>query len=164
VSIGMLEHVGTDHYRHLGYVMDRVLDRQTGRGLVHFIGRNSPMPFNPWIARHIFPGAHAPSLGEVLPDLLELPMFSVLDIENLRLHYARTLAIWLQRFEANADAVRARFDEPFVRTWRLYLASAQACFESGDLQLFQIAFGRASDNSIPLTRRGLYPEIPHGSL
>jgi cyclopropane-fatty-acyl-phospholipid synthase len=164
VSIGMLEHVGRDRYRSLGHVMDRVLDRRTGRGLVHFIGRNQPMPFNEWIARYIFPGAHAPSLGEVLPDLLEAPRFTVLDIENLRLHYARTLGHWLERFEAHADTVRVQFGDTFLRTWRLYLASAQACFRSGDLQLFQVAFARAGDNSIPPTRHALYTSDPYGPM
>jgi cyclopropane-fatty-acyl-phospholipid synthase len=163
VSVGMLEHVGPGRYGDLGAVMDRVLDPRVGRGLVHFIGRNRPMAFNAWINRYIFPGAHAPSLSEVLPSLLETYRFSVLDIENLRLHYARTLAEWLRRFETHADQVRDRFDQRFVRMWRLYLASAEACFRSGDLQLFQISFARAGDTTVPLTRRSLYAGGRHGS-
>ena len=159
VSIGMLEHVGRQHYLDLGGVIDRVLDRQTGRGLLHFIGRAHPMPFNPWITRHIFPGAYAPSLAEVLPAVLERHRLPVLDVENLRLHYAETLRHWLDRFERQVDVIRTRFDERFVRMWRLYLASAQASFQSGDLQLFQIGFGRTGDNAIPWTRRSLYQEI-----
>lgn len=156
VSIGMLEHVGRPHYADLGTLIDRVLDPGHGRGLLHFIGRNRPMPFNPWITRHIFPGAYAPSLGEMLPGVLESSNFSVLDVENLRLHYMLTLQHWLARFESHAGDIAAVFDEAFVRTWRLYLASAQASFASGDLQLFQITFGRAADNTGPWTREGLY--------
>jgi hypothetical protein len=48
--------------------------------------------------------------------------------------------------------------------WRLYLASAQACFRTGDLQLFQVTFGRAADNGRPWTREGLYAESGDGSL
>jgi cyclopropane-fatty-acyl-phospholipid synthase len=164
VSVGMLEHVGHDHYPQLGDVMNRVLDPNHGRGLVHFIGRNAPMEFNPWIAKHIFPGAYAPALSEVMPGLFEAHHFSVLDVENLRRHYATTLRHWLDRFESHVDEIRSRFDEAFVRTWRLYLASAQACFTSGDLQLFQIVFDRAASDRMPLTRQGVYARSGHGRV
>ena len=156
VSIGMLEHVGRDTYGALGQIIDRVLDETHGRGLLHFIGRNQPMEFNPWIAKHIFPGAYAPALSEVLPTVCEDAGLSVVDIENLRVHYAATLQHWLTRFEAHAGDIARQFDDRFVRTWRLYLAGALASFVSGDLQLFQITFTRARDNSRPLTRAGLY--------
>jgi len=156
VSIGMLEHVGLRHYADLGQVINRVLNRQEGRGLLHFIGRSRPQPFNPWITRYIFPGAYAPSLAQVLPSVLECHNLSVLDVENLRLHYAETLRHWLDRFERNSDVIRAAFDDRFIRMWRLYLSSAQASFRSGDLQLFQVTFGRSVDNTVPWTRRDLY--------
>jgi cyclopropane-fatty-acyl-phospholipid synthase len=158
VSIGMLEHVGLKQYPDLGRVIDRVLDPQVGRGLLHFIGRTRPMPFNSWITRYIFPGAYAPSLAEVLPDVLERHRLPVLDVENLRPHYAATLRHWLDRFERHIDVIRSRFDDRFVRMWRLYLASAQASFRSGDLQLFQVTFGRPADDTLPWTRRALYHE------
>jgi cyclopropane-fatty-acyl-phospholipid synthase len=156
VSIGMLEHVGREQYEALGDVIDRVIDPARGRGLLHFIGRNYPMPFNAWIAEHIFPGADAPALSEVLSGALESHNLSIADVENLRLHYARTLTQWRERFEAQAVGVEALFDQAFVRTWRLYLASAEASFLSGSLQLFQVTFGRAADNTRPATRAGLY--------
>jgi cyclopropane-fatty-acyl-phospholipid synthase len=164
VSIGMLEHVGRAQYEALGGMIDRVLDREHGRGLLHFIGRNTPMPFNPWITKRIFPGAYAPTIGEVSVAILEPRRFSAIDVENLRLHYAKTLEHWLDRFEQHARTIHAMFDEPFVRMWRLYLASAQACFRTGDLQLFQVTFGRAADNGRPWTRDGLYVGGGDGSL
>ena len=54
VSVGMLEHVGTDHYQELGAVIDRVL-KDDGRGLIHTIGLNYPRPMDAWTERHIFP-------------------------------------------------------------------------------------------------------------
>jgi cyclopropane-fatty-acyl-phospholipid synthase len=156
VSIGMLEHVGPRQYRVLGDVIDRVLDRERGRGLLHFIGRATPRPFNAWTERYIFPGAYAPTVGEVTPDVLERTGLAVYDVENLRLHYAATLEHWQRRFEQHVDAVRERFDEPFVRTWRMYLASARAGFMTGDLQLFQIVFGRGAEEAAPGTRQAWY--------
>jgi cyclopropane-fatty-acyl-phospholipid synthase len=84
--------------------------------------------------------------------------FSVLDVENLRLHYARTLEHWLRRYEVNADKVLAMFDQEFVRAWRLYLAGSIATFKTGDMQLFQVVFTRAANNQIPWTREGLYQQ------
>jgi cyclopropane-fatty-acyl-phospholipid synthase len=154
VSVGMLEHVGPEHYRDLRRVIDRTLAPH-GRGLLHSIGRNRPIEFGPFVARRIFPGAYPPTLREMV-GLLEPADLSVLDVENLRLHYARTLEHWLARFEEHRDEIARRFDERFVRTWRLYLAGSIASFRTGLLQLFQVVFARGTNNDIAWTREDLY--------
>ena len=154
VSVGMLEHVGTDHYRDLGRVIDRCLPAH-GRGFIHTIGRNRPLAFNAWTEKHIFPGAYPPTLRELMA-ILEPYSFSVLDVENLRLHYATTLRHWLARFERASDRVATMFDDRFVRAWRLYLSGSVAAFTAGSLQLFQVSFARPLDNAIPWTRAHLY--------
>ncbi len=156
VSVGMLEHVGPENYREMGQLISRVLT-PTGRGLIHSIGRNATRPLDPWTDKYIFPGAHPPSLREMM-DLFEDSGLSVLDVENLRLHYARTCADWLTRFDNVADQVATMFDQRFVRMWRLYLAASSATFETGDLQLFQVLFTRDSNNTIPTTRADWYTE------
>jgi cyclopropane-fatty-acyl-phospholipid synthase len=154
VSVGMLEHVGRRHYGLLSRVIDRCLAPH-GRGLVHSIGRARAQAMSPWIERTIFPGAYIPALREMMA-VFEPRNFAVLDVENLRLHYARTLEHWLERFEKVADQVEARFDAAFVRTWRLYLAGSIAAFRSGSTQLYQIVFSRAGNDAIPWTRAGVY--------
>jgi len=151
VSVGMLEHVGLADYPTLSDVMDRSL-RDDGRGLLHFIGRNQPAPLNPWIRKRIFPGAYPPTLREVFECVLEPHGFSVLDVDNLRLHYAKTLEHWRRRFDDASDHVREMFDETFVRAWRLYLNGSQASFTTGFMQLFQVVFARGTSNAIPWTR------------
>jgi cyclopropane-fatty-acyl-phospholipid synthase len=151
VSVGMLEHVGLADYRTFGEVIDRSLAKH-GRGLLHFIGRNRPGPLNPWIRKRIFPGAYPPTLPEVFERVVEPANLSVLDVENLRLHYAATLDHWMRRFEAAADKVADMFDDPFVRAWRLYLAGSQAAFITGTMQLFQVVLARGSSNAIRWTR------------
>jgi cyclopropane-fatty-acyl-phospholipid synthase len=151
VSIGMLEHVGAADFSTLGGVIDRSLT-DTGRGLLHFIGRNRPSPLNPWIRKRIFPGAYPPALSEVCDRVLAPWDLSVTDVENLRLHYATTLDHWRRRFDIAAPAVAAMFDETFVRAWRLYLAGSQAAFATGSMQLFQVVFARGASNAIPWTR------------
>jgi cyclopropane-fatty-acyl-phospholipid synthase len=155
VSVGMLEHVGLDHYPELGRVICRSL-ASDGRGLIHSIGRNRPGLLHPWIERRIFPGAYPPSLSEMM-QIFEPWGLSVLDVENLRLHYARTCRHWLERYEAVSDKVRTMFsDESFVRMWRLYLAGSIAAFNTGSLQLFQVLFTKQENNAIPLTREYMY--------
>ena len=156
VSVGMLEHVGRRSYGELGRVIARSLDRARGRGLLHFIGRDHPRPLNPWIRRRIFPGAYPPALTEVGAGVLEPAGLSVIDVENLRGHYALTLRHWRQRYDRAAAEGRVGFDERFRRTWRLYLAGSEAAFRTGSLQLFQVVFAPGGSSAAPWTRRGLY--------
>jgi cyclopropane-fatty-acyl-phospholipid synthase len=82
--------------------------------------------------------------------------FSVLDVENLRLHYAKTLEHWLERYEKASDQVSEMFDDTFKRAWRLYLAGSLVAFRAGFLQLFQVLFTRERNNEIPWSRKHLY--------
>jgi cyclopropane-fatty-acyl-phospholipid synthase len=154
VSIGMLEHVGRENYAELGRVVRGALTSE-GRGLIHSIGRNRPATMHPWIERRIFPGAYPPSIAEMM-EIFEPSALSVLDVENIRLHYALTCRHWLDRYERAVDKVRSMFDESLVRMWRLYLAGSTAAFETGVLQLFQVLFTTHENNKIPLTREFMY--------
>ena len=151
VSVGMLEHVGAPDYPTLGGVIDRALT-DSGRGLLHFIGRNQSAPLNAWIRKRIFPGAYAPTLREVFEHVLEPHDLSVLDVENLRLHYAKTLVHWRSRFKDASREVAAMFDTKFVRAWDLYLAGSEVAFTTGSMQLFQVVFARGGSNVVPWTR------------
>ena len=159
ISLGMLEHVGREHYRNLGSIIDRSLAK-TGRGLLHFIGRNHPRPFSTWTRKRIFQGAYAPALSEAM-QVLEPWDLSVLDVENLRPHYAKTLEHWLARFEKSSRQISEMFGPDFVRAWRLYLAGAVAGFHVGTLQLFQLVFARTACRQIPWTRAHLYTDERH---
>jgi cyclopropane-fatty-acyl-phospholipid synthase len=159
VSVGMLEHVGPQFLPELGRVISRCLEPD-GVGLVHSIGRNSPRRLNAWIERRIFPGAQPPTLARMM-DIFEPNGLSVLDVENLRVHYALTRGEWLRRFEQHAQEVEQLFDPSFVRAWRLYLSGSRAAFLSGSLQLFQVVFQRAESNRVAMTRQHLY--LPRAS-
>jgi cyclopropane-fatty-acyl-phospholipid synthase len=156
VSIGMLEHVGLKHFGSLAEVLTRVLRRAHGRGLLHFIGRDVPRPLNAWIVRRIFPGAYPPTLAEVATRILGPARMSIVDVENLRLHYALTLAHWGTRFGAIEQQVRARYGETFRRAWELYLAGSEAAFAIGTLQLFQIVFSPLETDPPYWTRAEMY--------
>ena len=95
-----------------------------------------------------------------MASLFEPHKFSVLDVENLRLHYARTCADWLKNFEAVSEQVADMYSEEFVRTWRLYLASSSAGFQSGTLQLYQVLFAPRGNNDVPWTRQYQFEPRP----
>jgi len=154
VSVGMLEHVGTNNYRELGRVIKCCL-KENGRGLIHSIGRNKAEPMDPWIEKRIFPGAYPPTLREMM-EIFEPWGFSVTDVENLRLHYAKTLKHWLERFEEASCQIDKQFDQQFTRAWRLYLAGSLAGFTAGTLQLFQVLFAHPEKSDLHWTRSHLY--------
>jgi len=163
VSVGMLEHVGTNNYRTLGDVINRTLSK-SGLDLIHSIGQDVAEPMSEWAEKRIFPGSYLPTVREMM-EIFEPSGFSVLDLENLRPHYARTLEHWLARFEANTVEVAQMFDENFVRAWRLYLSSSIASFTTGSLQLYQVLFSRRGNNQIPWTRNHLIdPGKDNGKL
>lgn len=160
VSIGMLEHIGPDNYHTLGEVINRVL-KEDGKGLIHSIGRNQPIQLNEWIETRIFPGACPPSLSQMM-HVFEPWSFSILDVENLRLHYALTLKHWLSRYSENMKKFEQAYDREFVRTWHLYLAGSVAAFTAGTMQLFQVLFARQHNNNLPWTRSYLYSDPQKG--
>ncbi|MBS3803517.1 MAG: class I SAM-dependent methyltransferase [Oleiphilaceae bacterium] len=154
VSVGMLEHVGKDNFDELAQVIKRAL-KPEGMALLHSIGRNRPMLMNAWIEKRIFPGAYPPSIGEFM-GICESGEFSVLDVENLRLHYARTLEDWMSRFQEHESEVVEMYGEEFNRAWRMYLAGSIAAFQAGALQLFQVVFTHGQNNNLLLNRKHLY--------
>ena len=160
VSVGMLEHVGPAHYGELGSVIDRCLEPE-GRGLIHTIGRSQSQLVNPWIEKRLFPNARPPTLGEMMA-IFEPHDFAVLDVENLRLHYAMTAEHWLRRFEHNRKRVVELVGEERARTWHLYLIGTTATFRASTMQLYQAVFTRAGNNRIPWTRAHLYTDEPSG--
>ena len=158
VSVGMLEHVGVRHYPEFGEVIHRAIGDR-GRGLLHFIGRSYKGEFSRWIRKRIFPGAHAPTLGEAV-EILQPYRYAVMDVENLRPHYARTLEHWLERFDRASGRIAEMYDPWFARAWRLYLAGSIAAFQAGTLQLSQICFAGPRCPQGPWSRDGLYTGNP----
>lgn len=163
VSIGCLEHAGRDS---LGEVIrsHAALLKKGGLGLIHFIGHVGRHETDYFIRKYVFPGGWIPSLADVI-EQMEAAGLEILDIENLRRHYALTLDAWAERFDRNWERIRAldtrRFDERFRRIWRVYLYGCAEMFRSpaGCTHLFQIVFskGNVSRSGYPMTRDFLYP-------
>jgi cyclopropane-fatty-acyl-phospholipid synthase len=150
VSVGMFEHVGKPQFVTFFERVKRLL-KPRGVALLHTIGQYTPPgAINPWLRKNIFPGAYLPTLSQLTP-ILERRRIWLTDMEALRLHYARTLAHWHERFQANRDKVKALYDERFCRMWEFYLQSCEAGFRWGGLTVFQLQLATAID-ALPITR------------
>jgi cyclopropane-fatty-acyl-phospholipid synthase len=161
VSVGMLEHISAADYPRLGEVIHRCIG-DSGRGLLHFIGRSHKGAISRWTRKRIFPGAYAPTLAEALK-VVQTHRYAVTDVENLRPHYAKTLEHWLERYEQASQQVAEMYDPWFERAWRLYLAGAIVSFTAGSLQLFQVAFAGSKHEPVSWTRAPLYAQSNSGT-
>ena len=154
VSVGMFEHVGRRNYDEFFRNVNR-LQAADGVCLLHSIGSfGPPDSSNPFIRKYIFPGGQIPALSEVL-SAVERSGLLVTDVEILRLHYAETLKLWHQRFQANRAKVAELYDERFWRMWELWLKSSETSFRHNDLMVFQLQLAKQLD-AVPLTRDYIY--------
>jgi cyclopropane-fatty-acyl-phospholipid synthase len=150
VSVGMFEHVGVDFY---GTFFQRCAEllSEDGVMLLHSIGRSTgPDVTSPWITKYIFPGGYIPAMSEVLP-AIERAGLLICDIEILRLHYAKTLKAWRERFLARREEAVQLYDERFARMWEFYLAASEMSFRKQNLMNFQIQLTKRQD-VVPMTR------------
>jgi cyclopropane-fatty-acyl-phospholipid synthase len=161
LSIGTLEHAGRDQLPEVIRAHARAL-KPGGLGVIHFIGHVGDRDTELFIREYIFPGGWIPSLAQAI-EWMERCGLEVLDVENLRRHYALTLDCWGERFDRSWDAIHAldpgRFDESFRRKWRAYLWSCAEVFRSktSGLNLFQVTVSKGNvGTGYPLSRAFLY--------
>ena len=116
-----------------------------------------PRPLNAWIRRRIFPGAYPPTLAEVTTRVLAPAGMSVIDVENLRLHYARTLAHWSERFDAAKDEVRGTIRRRVPRgPGSCTSRDPRRRLPTGWMQLFQVVFAPRESAPPSWTRADVY--------
>ena len=163
VSVGMFEHVGHANLKQyceilFGAVREGGLVMNHGITAKHTDGRPVGRGAGDFIDRYVFPNGELPHLSMITAEISEAGL-EVVDVESLRLHYARTLEQWSQRLENNLEAAGREVPEQALRIWRLYLAGCAYAFEKGWINLHQIlavkAFSDGSHN-LPWTRDDLY--------
>jgi cyclopropane-fatty-acyl-phospholipid synthase len=156
VSVGMFEHVGVGHFKEFFTKVNGLL-KNDGVAVLHSINRSDgPGATSAWIKKYIFPGGYIPALSEVLPHIEKAGLY-VTDVEILRLHYAKTLREWGNRFAGHRDRAMELYDERFCRMWEFYLAASECAFRYGGMNNFQIQFVK-DQNVLPLTRNYISEE------
>ena len=159
-AVGVIEHVGIPNYpAFFAGVRARLKDGglYLNHGIVHDFHwkRTSQTEF---LYRHVFPNGDLAGLSQTLTEM-ERAGWEIVDIEGLRLHYARTCRHWVERLCARAEEARALVGERTYRTWRLYLTCSAVAFENGSLGLYQVLMRKHRDPLIPAaprTREHLY--------
>jgi cyclopropane-fatty-acyl-phospholipid synthase len=155
-AIGMIEHLGRAAYP--GYFA-RVRDWLAPGGLFlnHGITMRrgavwtSEMEF---LDRHVFPGLDLVDVSATT-GAMEDAGLEVLDVENLRPHYARTTREWADRLWARREEAVAIAGERAWRTFVAYLAAASVAFEAGWIGLHQVVAqgaGAPDDGRLPMLR------------
>jgi cyclopropane-fatty-acyl-phospholipid synthase len=162
-SVGMFEHVGLKNLQAY-FSCIRALLKDDGWVLNHGITSTdahdgeSPYGGGRFIDRYVFPQGELPHISTVLRSM-QLGGLEATDVENLRRHYARTMACWSQGFEENAETLKTLVDEKRWRIWRIYLAGCQVAFDSDDVALFQVLCRKSGlrAQGQPWSRRWMYP-------
>ncbi len=155
-SLEMGEHVGALNYDTYVEVLRRAV-RPGGRVLVQQMSRQGAgggkhPGGGPFIESFIAPDMTMRPVGETV-GLIESGGLEVRDVHALREHYVLTVHGWLERFEANIDAIRALVGEEVVRVWRLYLVGGALAFRDGRMGVDQILAVRpGADHMLPATR------------
>ena len=163
VSVGMFEHVG---HANLGLYFQHLFDAVRPGGLVmnHGItssntdGRPVGRGAGDFIDRYVFPHGELPHLSLAVARMGESGL-EVVDVEGLRLHYARTLDFWSASLEAKLAEAAKMVPEQALRIWRLYLAGCAYGFKKGWINLHQILASRPhadGSDEVPWSRRDIY--------
>src|SRR2546427_3317361 len=131
-AVGVIEHVGIPNYpAFFAGVRARLEDGglYLNHGIVHDLHwrRTSQTEF---LYRHVFPNGDLAGLSQTLTEM-ERAGWEIMDVEGLRLRYARTVRQWVERLCARADEARALAGGRTDRTWRLYLAWSAVAVEGG---------------------------------
>ncbi len=137
-SIGLTEHIGVRNYpAYFGFITDRL--RAGGLLLNHCITRphNRPLSTGPFIDRYVFPDGELTGSGRIITEAQDAGL-EVLHEENLREHYALTLAGWCANLVEHWDECVDEVGEGTSRVWGLYMAGSRLGFERNDVQLHHV--------------------------
>lgn len=152
VSVGMFEHVGQKNYNIYFDVVKRCL-KQDGIFLLHTIGGNIDMSFDPWLNTYIFPNGYLPTVANIADSAQNKLILE--DWHNIGPDYDRTLMEWLRNFDNQWPTIQKNggYDQRFHNMFRYYLQLCAGAFRSRNVQLWQVLFSsRGIDGANGATR------------
>jgi cyclopropane-fatty-acyl-phospholipid synthase len=171
-SVGMFEHVGQVNMpAYFGKVF--ALLKPGGLIMNHGITAGSIRPgklgagMGEFIEKYIFPGGELLHISHVLRDMAAAHL-EMVDVENLRPHYARTLWAWSDALESRLDEARrvlaahkAEDADRILRAYRLYLAGCAMTFEQGWISLHQVLAAKPDGQLHTGALRGAQSSYPY---
>ena len=104
-----------------------------------------------WIQKHIFPGALLPSLTALSNAMTGNSRLVTESVENIGIHYSRTLREWRRTLLSKPEAVKALgFNDEFLRTWEYYFCYCEAAFGTRTLGDLQLVLTRPNNARLPV--------------
>lgn len=108
-----------------------------------------------WIQKHIFPGSLLPSVGAINAAVNNTSDMTLVNLEDMGLHYGKTLHLWFQAFNENWHRIvetqnfasQRQFDENFKRKWNYYLCYCEAAFNMRNINVMQLVYTRPNNLS-----------------
>jgi cyclopropane-fatty-acyl-phospholipid synthase len=139
-SIGLTEHIGEKNLpAYFSFLYGKL--KPGARLLNHCITRpDNTVPAhrkNGFINRYVFPDGELEGPGYLI-SLMHDTGFEVRHEENLREHYAKTLAAWCDNLDDHWDEAVKEVGEGTARVWRLYMAGSRLGFDQNQIQLHQV--------------------------
>ncbi len=137
-AIGLAEHIGVRNYPgYFRFMYDHV--RPGGRVLNHCITRpnNAAIDTGAFIDRYVFPDGELIGVGRIVSDMQDQGL-EVRHVEDLREHYALTLASWSRNLEEHWDECLAEVSIGTARVWGIYMAGSRLAFERNEIQLHHV--------------------------
>jgi cyclopropane-fatty-acyl-phospholipid synthase len=140
-SIEMVEAVGREYWPTYFQTVSRLL-KPGGKACVQSIVIDDEhferyIKGTDFIQQYVFPGGCLPCPSEFRAQAAKAGL-EVVDEFAFGLDYARTLAIWRERFLHEQERVlQLGFDQRFLRIWEFYLAYCEAAFEQGSTDVVQ---------------------------
>jgi cyclopropane-fatty-acyl-phospholipid synthase len=171
-SVGMFEHVGLANMNAYFQKIYRLL-KPGGLVMNHGITAGALEPgelgagMGGFIGKYIFPGGELLHASLVLREMATSGL-EMVDGENLRPHYARTLWAWSDGLEAQLEQARAILERTHgvedggrvLRAYRLYLSGCAMSFERGWVSLHQFLATRPDGNMSTGTLHGAQSVYP----
>jgi cyclopropane-fatty-acyl-phospholipid synthase len=99
-----------------------------------------------WIQKHIFPGSLLPSVAAINGAINRTSDMTLVDLKDLGLHYANTLKLWFEQFNASLPKVKGLgFDDAFIRKWNYYLCYCEAAFAMRNINVMHLVYTRPNN-------------------
>jgi cyclopropane-fatty-acyl-phospholipid synthase len=145
-SIGLTEHIGVANYpAYFSFLRSRL--RPEGRLLNHCITRhdNRRQATGAFIDRYVFPDGELIGSGRIISEAQNAGL-EVQHEENIRIHYAMTLAGWCRNLVEHWDECVEEVGEGTCRVWGLYMAGSRLAFERNEIQLHHVLATRTTED------------------
>ena len=133
VSVEMIEAVGSQYYSNFFNCCNNLL-KDDGLMLIQAITisdqrYHQSLKTTDFIKKYIFPGGQLPSNQAITKHLCKDTDMQLINLDDLTMDYAKTLACWRHNFLHHLDEIKALgYDQRFIRMWLYYFSFCEGGF------------------------------------